>query len=150
VPVAFGAFQPGQFGIGTRLVDQERVPGGQGLDLAEGHGGVTGLPGLVSIRSTADELISERAFLSAACNISRSTPGPGDVAKYLDLPAVVNNNAVTRLYGAIRGPYSPGRGPWAGRDGGFGAGDPSAAGAASGLLSGKSRCAAWTGSCDCP
>ncbi len=55
-----------------------------------------------------------------------------------------------RSSAAIRRPYSPGRGPWAGRDGGFGAGDRSAAGAASGLLSGKSRCAAWTGSCDCP
>ena len=43
-----------------------------------------------------------------------------------------------------------GRGPRARCDGGLGAGGPSAAAAASGLLSGKSRCAAWTGSCGCP
>jgi hypothetical protein len=56
VPVAFGAFQPCHFDTGSHLVDQERV---QGLDLAVGHGGVAGMPGLVGIRSTAHELISE-------------------------------------------------------------------------------------------
>ena len=43
-----------------------------------------------------------------------------------------------------------GGGPGAGGPGGRGAGDPSGMGAASGLVSGKSRRAASTGSCDCP
>jgi hypothetical protein len=36
--VAFGAFQPGQLGIGSCLIGPQRVPGGQGLDLAVRHG----------------------------------------------------------------------------------------------------------------
>ena len=96
MPVAFGAFQPGQFGIGPRLVDQERVPRWPGLDLAVGHGGVAGMPGLVSIRSTAHELISETGYPLGRLRHIAVDAGPRDVAEYLDLSAVVIN-AVTRL-----------------------------------------------------
>jgi len=96
VPVTFGAFQPGQFSIGSRLVDQERVPRWPGLDLAVGHGGVAGMPGLVSIRSTAHDLISETGYPLGRLRHIAVDAGPRDVAEYLDLSAVVIN-AVTRL-----------------------------------------------------
>src|ERR1019366_7236860 len=86
-PVAFGAFQPGQLGIGPRLVDQQRVPVGQGLDLAVGQGDVAGMPGLVNIRSTAHELISETGFPLGRLQTFAVMAGPGTHRSTFTSPA---------------------------------------------------------------
>jgi hypothetical protein len=58
------------------------------------------MPGLVSIRSTAHELISETGYPLGRPRHIAVNAGPGDVVEYLDLSAVVIN-AATLPYGGL-------------------------------------------------
>jgi hypothetical protein len=56
---AFGAFQPGQVGVGFGFVHQQGVAGGQGLDLVVGQGGVTDVLDFADIEAAAHDLGDE-------------------------------------------------------------------------------------------
>ena len=71
---SFGALKPGQGGVGFGFIDEQRVAGGDGLDLAEGQGGVADVGDFAGVEAAVHHLADEAglAFESSTCSRRRT------------------------------------------------------------------------------
>jgi hypothetical protein len=88
-PGALGTFQPGQLGVGFGLVHEQRVPGGQGLDLAVGQGGVADVLDLADVQPAPHDLGDEPGFAFDGLPHVPVEGAFGDVAEDLHFVVVV-------------------------------------------------------------
>ena len=67
---AFGADEAGQGGVGFGLVHEQRVAGGEGLDLAERQGGVADVADLAGVQAAVHDLADEpRPCVRRVCHM---------------------------------------------------------------------------------
>src|SRR5208337_3148889 len=87
--VTLGAFEPGQLGVGFGLVHEQGVPGGQGLDLAVGQGGVTDVLDFADVEASPHDLGDEPCFAFDGLPHVAVEAAFGDVAEDLHFVVVV-------------------------------------------------------------
>jgi len=86
---AFSALQAGELGVGFGFFHQERVAGGQGLDLVVGQGGVADVLDLADVEAAAHDLGDEPGLAFDGLPHVAVEGSFGDVSQDLDLGVVV-------------------------------------------------------------